>query len=114
MERPLEQLRADGAATVNGWMMQFQADMLGVPVVVPEIAETTALGAALLAGVGTELMTIESVRAGGEPKATYEPRMSQDERAALLDGWRRAVERAREWERSTGEARSGGERSETQ
>ena len=49
----LTELRADGGATVNDWLMQFQADMLGVPVLVPEIAETTALGAAFLAGVGT-------------------------------------------------------------
>ena len=54
---PLEELRADGGATANAWLMQFQADMLGVPVVVPEISETTALGAAYLAGVTTELWT---------------------------------------------------------
>ncbi|HEY3552689.1 MAG TPA: glycerol kinase, partial [Solirubrobacterales bacterium] len=53
----LELLRADGGATVNRWLMQFQADVLGVPVVVPEVAETTALGAALLAGVGTGMWT---------------------------------------------------------
>jgi glycerol kinase len=98
MERPLEELRADGGATVNAWMMQFQADLLGVPVKVPEIAETTALGAALLAGVGVNLMTLDSVRTGGEPKAVYEPRMGEDERATLMDGWHRAVERAREWD----------------
>ncbi len=50
--RPLAELRADGGATENAWLMQFQADVLGVPVVVPEVAETTALGAAYLAGVG--------------------------------------------------------------
>src|SRR5215213_273697 len=61
MERPLEELRADGGATVNRWLMQFQADLLGVPVVLPEIEQTTALGAALLAGVGCGSMTIESV-----------------------------------------------------
>jgi glycerol kinase len=99
MERPLEDLRADGGATVNAWMMQFQADLLGVPVKVPEIAETTALGAALLAGVGVNLMTLDSVRTGGEPKAVYEPRMSEDARATLMDGWHRAVERAREWDK---------------
>jgi glycerol kinase len=97
MERPLEELRADGGATVNGWLMQFQADMLGVPVVLPEVAETTALGAALLAGVGIGAMTLDGVRTGGEPKATYEPRMSADEREALLDEWHRALDRARQW-----------------
>src|SRR5204863_4538500 len=49
---PLAELKADGGATANDWLMQFQADVLGVPVVVPEVAETTALGAAYLAGVG--------------------------------------------------------------
>jgi glycerol kinase len=97
MERPLEELRADGGATVNGWLMQFQADMLGVPVVLPEVAETTALGAALLAGVGIGAMTLDGVRTGGEPKAIYEPRMSEDERGNLLDGWHRALDRARQW-----------------
>ena len=54
---PLAELRADGGATANEWLMQFQADVLGVPVVVPEVAETTALGAAMLAGVGAGLWT---------------------------------------------------------
>jgi glycerol kinase len=97
MERPLAELRADGGATVNAWLMQFQADVLGVPVSVPEIAETTALGAALLAGVGAGLMTLDQVQRSGEPKARYEPRMSEDERATLLKGWRRAVARSTEW-----------------
>jgi glycerol kinase len=94
---PLEELRADGAATVNRWLMQFQADVLGVPVVVPEIAETTAMGAALLAGVGADLLTLDQVRSLGDERARYEPRMGDDERAALLDGWHRALERSRGW-----------------
>jgi glycerol kinase len=94
---PLEELRADGAATVNRWLMQFQADVLGVPVVVPEVAETTAMGAALLAGVGANLLTLDQVRSLGDERARYEPRMGEDERAALLDGWHRALERSRNW-----------------
>jgi len=94
---PLAELRADGGATVNRWLMQFQADVLGVPVTVPEVSETTALGAALLAGVGAGLLTFDGVRSLGEPKAVYEPRMSEDERATLLDGWQRALRRARQW-----------------
>jgi len=94
---PLAELRADGGATVNRWLMQFQADVLGVPVTVPEVSETTALGAALLAGVGAGLLTLDGVRSLGEPKAVYEPRMSEDERATLLDGWQRALRRARQW-----------------
>ncbi len=95
----LTELRADGGATVNRWLMQFQADVLGVPVVVPEVPETTALGAAMLAGVGVGIHTLDDVRTGGDPKATFEPEMSQDERETLLDGWHRALERARGWER---------------
>jgi glycerol kinase len=95
--KPLEELRADGAATVNRWLMQFQSDVLGVPVVVPEIAETTAMGAALLAGVGADLLTLDQVRSLGDERARYEPRMGADERAALLDGWHRALERSRGW-----------------
>ena len=79
--------------------MQFQADVLGVPVVVPEVAETTALGAAYLAGVGAGMWTLDHGRSeAGASAARYEPRMGDDERAALLDGWRRALERARGWE----------------
>jgi glycerol kinase len=92
-------LRADGGATTNRWLMQFQADVLGVPVSVPEVAETTALGAALLASVGVGIRTLDDVRTGGEPKATYDPRMDEDERDTLLDDWHRALERAKGWER---------------
>jgi glycerol kinase len=94
---PLEELRADGAATVNRWLMQFQADVLGTPVVVPEVAETTAMGAALLAGVGAQLLTLDQVQGMGDERARYEPRIGEDERATLLDGWHRALERSRDW-----------------
>ena len=57
--RPLSELRADGGASANRWLMQFQADVLGVPVVLGESAETTALGAAYLAGVGVGMWTVE-------------------------------------------------------
>ena len=98
MERPLEELRADGGATVNRWLMQFQADVLGVEVVVPEVRETTAFGAALLAGVGARLLSLDAVQRIGGESARYEPRMGADERETLLATWRRAVERARSWE----------------
>jgi glycerol kinase len=93
----LIELRADGGATTNAWLMQFQADILGVPVLVPEIAETTALGAAYLAGVGIGRWTIERVRASWRERRRYEPAMSADERETLQHGWRRALERARGW-----------------
>jgi glycerol kinase len=95
--KPLSELRADGGATVNRWLMQFQADVLGVPVIVPEIAETTALGAAYLAGIGTGLWTIDYVSRSWRERARYEPSMSEDQRELLLDDWRRAVERSRGW-----------------
>jgi glycerol kinase len=93
----LEELRADGGATANDWLMQFQADILGVPVVVPEIAETTALGAAYLAGVGTGLWTLDYVRTSWRERRRYEPEMGGDQRASLLHDWRRAIDRARAW-----------------
>jgi glycerol kinase len=94
---PLAELRADGGATTNPWLMQFQADVLGVPVVVPEISETTALGAAYLAGVGAGVLTLDRVRTGWRERERYEPRMGEDERESLLADWRRAVERAGGW-----------------
>jgi glycerol kinase len=93
----LAELRADGGATANEWLMQFQADVLGVPVVLPEIAETTALGAAHLAAIGTELWTIDQVRSNWRERRRYEPGCGADEREALLHGWRRALERSRGW-----------------
>jgi glycerol kinase len=92
---PLSELRADGGATANRWLMQFQADVLGAPVVVPEIAETTALGAAYLAGVGVGAWTVSDVRDGWREGARYEPRMDAEERQALLAGWADAVDRTR-------------------
>jgi glycerol kinase len=93
----LELLRADGGATANRWLMQFQADVLGAPVSVPEIAETTALGAAYLAGIATGRWTREGVGEMWREAARYEPRMGEDERAALLAEWRRALDRSRGW-----------------
>ena len=93
----LPELRADGGATVNHWLMQFQADILGVPVVVPEIAETTALGAAYLAGVGTGRWTLDQLGRRWREKSRYEPAMGDDEREMLLAGWRRALERSHDW-----------------
>ena len=93
----LEVLKADGGAVSNRWLMQFQADVLGTEVVVPEIAETTAAGAAYLAGIAAEVWDSAQVEAMWRCRARYEPSMGSDERAALLGGWRRAVERARGW-----------------
>jgi glycerol kinase len=94
---PLRELRADGGASENDFLMQFQADVLGVPVVVPEVAETTALGAAFLAGVGVGMWTQGRVRELWRERARFEPRMSEDERATRRAEWSRAVERALRW-----------------
>ena len=93
--RALSELRADGGASANGWLMQFQADVLGVPVVLGENTETTALGAAYLAGVGVGLWTVADVRDSFRERARYEPCMGEDERAGLLAGWADALSRAR-------------------
>jgi glycerol kinase len=71
--------------------------VLGVPVVVPEIAETTALGAAYLAGIATGRWSAEQVGEMWREAARYEPAMAEGEREALLAGWRRALERSRDW-----------------
>ena len=92
----LESLKADGGAAVNGWLMQFQADVLGVPVIVPEIEGTTALGC-LPGGDRDGRVGARRGAAMWREARRYEPRMSVDERESLLAEWRRAVERARGW-----------------
>ncbi len=93
----LSALRADGGAVANRWLMQFQADMLGVPVIVPEIVETTALGAAYLAGIAIGQWTEADVAGMWRQAASYEPRISSDQRARLHGRWLEAVERSRGW-----------------
>jgi len=93
----LAALKADGGATANRWLMQFQADVLGAPVTVPEVAETTALGAAYLAGIATGRWSAAQVAEMWREAARYEPRIGDDERAALLADWHRAVDRSRAW-----------------
>jgi glycerol kinase len=92
-----DELRADGGAVHNSWLMRFQADVLGIPVSVPEVAETTALGAAYLAGVAVGLWSEDDVRASWREAARYEPRMPAERREELLAGWRRALDRSRGW-----------------
>jgi glycerol kinase len=90
-------LKADGGAVGNRWLMQFQADVLGAPVVVPEIAETTALGAAYLAGIAVGTWTQPQVGKMWREAASYEPRMEADRRESLLADWARALQRSRGW-----------------
>jgi glycerol kinase len=92
----LVELRVDGGASVNAWLMQFQADVLGVPVLVPELAETTALGAASMAAVGAGEWTLDRVRSGWRERVRYEPAMDPSVRDDLLAGWRAALGRTTE------------------
>ncbi|MCY3978605.1 MAG: glycerol kinase GlpK [Chloroflexi bacterium] len=94
----LEALRVDGGAVVNDFLMQFQADVLGVPVQRPAVTETTALGAAYLAGLAIGFWeSQDEIARQWQLQRTFEPAMSVDQRESLYGGWRRAVERARAW-----------------
>ena len=91
-------MNVDGGASANGFMMQFQADILGVPVIRPAVLETTALGAALLAGIGAGVYAgKEEAAAMVHPDLTFHPRMADRDRDLALYGWHRAVERSRGW-----------------
>jgi len=95
---PLQALRVDGGAAVNDLLMQFQADVLGVPVVRPRVTETTALGAAYLAGLATSFWpSPDALRAERKGDVRFEPKMSSSERSDRRGLWQRAVERARAW-----------------
>lgn len=95
---PIDVMRVDGGAVVNKFLMQFQADLLGIPVDVPVINETTALGAAYLAALGTgEFSSLDEIRSKWKLLKRYEPNMSEDKRQELCAQWKRAVERSRNW-----------------
>jgi len=91
-------LRVDGGGTANSFLMQFQADILGVPIQLAAVAETTALGIAFLTGLAVGLWrdTTEIARKWRVAE-TYEPSISTDQQEVLYAGWKRAVERARSW-----------------
>jgi glycerol kinase len=96
--RAATELAVDGGAARNDWLMQFQADLLGLPVRRPQLVETTALGAAALAGIGTGVWPDADafLTAGGEPRR-FLPGMEAHTRAGLTAGWHRAVDAARAW-----------------
>ena len=95
---PLGALRVDGGAAVNNLLMQFQADVLGVPVVRPRVTETTALGAAYLAGLATSFWpSPDELRSKRHDDVRFEPRMDAGERAARRAQWRRAIDRSKSW-----------------
>ena len=95
---PLSQMRADGGASANGFLMQFQADVLGIPVVRPAVTETTAMGAAYLAGLAVGVWeSREQVAALWSTDRIFQPQWSEDQRAERLRQWHRAVLRAMSW-----------------
>ena len=92
------QLQVDGGASANAFLMQFQSDIMGVPVVRPQVMETTALGAALLAGLAVGVYASpEDTAAVWQRDLTFEPQMEEHHRAQLLHGWHKAVERSLAW-----------------
>ena len=94
----LSELRVDGGAAANDLLMQFQADLLGVPVVRPKVLETTALGAAYLAGLTVDLWkSRDELASHWRAQRRFEPRMSPSERETRMSRWRDAVSRARRW-----------------
>lgn len=95
--RPLRELRVDGGAAVMDVLCQFQADLLGIPVRRPRQTETTALGAAFLAGLGAGVWKDGDLEDLWKIDREFEPEMSRDQADTLQAGWRRAVERSRNW-----------------
>ncbi len=91
----LRELRVDGGAAKNGWLMQFQADMLGIPVVRPTMVANTGKGAGLLAGVALGWWTPRELEASERPERIFRPRMAQAHRRRLYEGWLEAVGRVR-------------------
>ncbi len=95
---PLNQMRADGGASANGFLMQFQADVLGIPVVRPAVTETTALGAAYLAGLAVGVWeSREQLAALWKPETVFQPGWTEGQRDEQLRQWHRAVLRAMRW-----------------
>ncbi len=95
----LQELRVDGGAATNALLLQFQADVLGIPVVRPEVTETTALGAAYMAGLAVGLWKdVPAIAGQWRVAARFEPKMEPARAAALRARWREALERAKGWE----------------
>jgi glycerol kinase len=99
---PLTELRVDGGAAANDALMQFQADLLGVPVHRPAVLETTALGAAYLAGLATGFWSsVEEVRRHRAADMVFTPKADEKRMVRLRDNWREAVARSRNWSRES-------------
>ena len=95
-----KELRVDGGAAANDFLMQFQADLLGVPVVRPKVLETTALGAAYLAGLATGVWTSrEQIGRQWKVAKRFDPKMKREEAERRMEEWNRALERAKGWQK---------------
>ncbi|HHV18174.1 MAG TPA: glycerol kinase, partial [Thermoanaerobacterales bacterium] len=95
----LKSLKVDGGAVANNFLMQFQSDILGVPVDRPKVIETTALGAAYLAGLAVGYWKDkQDISAKWQIDRTFKPEMDDDKKDGLYKGWKKAVERALDWE----------------
>jgi glycerol kinase len=96
---PLAELKVDGGASLNRLLMQFQADILGVKVCRPAVAETTALGAAYLAGLAVDYwQDTDELARGWAPEERFVPQLAQRDRDARYERWRQAVRRSLDWE----------------
>ncbi len=92
------ELRVDGGAASDNTLMQFQADILGIPIIRPKILETTGLGAAYLAGLAVGYWdSFDEIRSQWQMDRTFQPRMAPDQAKKLIERWREAVERAKAW-----------------
>ncbi|RLF88380.1 glycerol kinase, partial [Thermococci archaeon] len=99
----IKELRVDGGATANDFLMQFQADILNRRVVRPVVKETTALGAAYLAGLAVDYWeSLDEIRALWKAERVFEPEMDEETRERLYKGWKEAVRRAMEWAKIVG------------
>lgn len=95
----INSLKVDGGATSNNFLMQFQADILGMNVLRPKITETTALGAAFLAGLAVNFWKDkEDIKKSWKLDREFFPNLSEEKRIKYLRGWKKAVEKARNWE----------------
>ncbi len=97
--KPLAELRVDGGASVNNLLLQFQSDITGINAVRPKVMETTALGAAYLAGLSTEFSkrNSEALKRQWAPDRVFKPKMEAQKANRLLSNWNKALERSKGW-----------------
>lgn len=94
----IKELRVDGGASVNKTLMQFQSDILGIPIVRPKVTETTALGVAYLAGLAVGFWeSTDELQNKWEIDARFEPQMKASEKERLIEKWNQAVEKSKNW-----------------